>query len=152
MPSISRRPALEPGLPCTVAERLNAPETKKEEIVMNPTARTVLFVLVILGLAASLAPGNMSSHNRLAAMLDGTQPPVPPKAAFLDGTQPPVPPKVFARMLDGTQPPVPPKMTGMSFRKLDGTQPPVPPKMTGSLAWMLDGTQPPVPPKAMAVV
>ena len=28
-----------------------------------------------------------------AWMLDGTQPPVPPKAAFFDGTQPPVPPK-----------------------------------------------------------
>jgi hypothetical protein len=37
--------------------------------------------------------------------------------------------EVFARMLDGTQPPVPPKMTGTTFaRMLDGTQPPVPPK------------------------
>jgi hypothetical protein len=153
IPSISRHATLESGLPCTVAARLTAPEPKKEEIAMNPTARAVVFVLVILGMAASLAPGNLSSHNRLAAMLDGTQPPVPPKAAFFDGTQPPVPPKmmaVFARMPDGTQPPVPPKMTGTFARKLDGTQPPVPPKMTGKLARMLDGTQPPVPPKAMA--
>jgi hypothetical protein len=79
---------------------------------MNLTARAAVFGLVILGLAASLAPGNLSSHNSLTSMLDGTQPPVPPKAAFLDGTQPPVPPKMsgtFARMFDGTQPPVPPK-------------------------------------------
>ena len=98
---------------------------------MNPKARAVVFLLVILGLAASLAPGNLSSHNTLTAVLDGTQPPVPPKAAFLDGTQPPVPPKgteVFAWVLDGTQPPVPPKMTGTSTGMLDGTQPPVPPK------------------------
>jgi hypothetical protein len=99
---------------------------------MNPKARAVVFLLVILGLAASLTPGNLQSRNTLAAMFDGTQPPVPPKAAFVDGTQPPVPPKameVFARMLDGTQPPVPPKMTGTTFaRMLDGTQPPVPPK------------------------
>lgn len=101
---------------------------------MNSTARAVVFLLLILGLAVSLAPSNLSSHNTLTAMLDGTQPPVPPKAAFLDGTQPPVPPKamaVFARMLDGTQPPVPPKMSG-------------------TFAWMFDGTQPPVPPKAVA--
>ena len=93
---------------------------------MNPTARAVVSLLVILGLAVSLAPSNLSSHKTLTAMLDGTQPPVPPKAAFLDGTQPPVPPKaieMFARMLDGTQPPVPPKAA-----LLDGTQPPVPPK------------------------
>jgi hypothetical protein len=79
---------------------------------MNPTARAVVFALVILSLAASLAPGDLSSQNTLTAMLDGTQPPVPPKAAFLDGTQPPVPPRMtgtFARMVDGTQPPVPPK-------------------------------------------
>jgi len=103
---------------------------------MNPTARAVVFVLVILGSATNLSPGNLSSHNTSTAMLDGTQPPVPPKAAFFDGTQPPVPPKmmaVFARMLDGTQPPVPPKMTG-------------------TFAWMFDGTQPPVPPKAVAAV
>jgi hypothetical protein len=98
---------------------------------MNPTARAAVFVLVILGLAASLAPANLSCHNGLTAMIDGTQPPVPPKAVFFDGTQPPVPPKVmaeFARMLDGTQPPVPPKMSGTLARMLDGTQPPVPPK------------------------
>jgi hypothetical protein len=118
---------------------------------MNPTARAVVFALVVVGLAASLAPGNLSSHNSLTAMLDGTQPPVPPKAAFLDGTQPPVPPKVIARIFDDTQPPVPPKMTGTFDRKLDGTQPPVPPKMTGMFTRM-DGTQPPVPPKAMAAV
>jgi hypothetical protein len=98
---------------------------------MNSKARAVVFLLVILGLAASLAPGNLSSHITLTAVLDGTQPPVPPKAAFLDGTQPPVPPKVtevFAWVLDGTQPPVPPKMTGSSAGMFDGTQPPVPPK------------------------
>lgn len=99
---------------------------------MNQTARTVVLLFVVFGLAASVAPANARSHKSLAAMSDGTQPPVPPKAALLVGTQPPVPPKVmevFARMLDGTQPPVPPKMTG-------------------AVAWMFDGTQPPVPPKA----
>jgi hypothetical protein len=87
---------------------------------MNPTARAAVLVLVILGLTESLAPGNLSSHNMLTAMLDGTQPPVPPK------------------------------MTGTFAGKPDGTQPPVPPKMTGAFAWMFDGTQPPVPPKAVA--
>jgi hypothetical protein len=96
---------------------------------MNSTARAVVFALVILGLVASLAPRNLSSHDTLTALLDGTQPPVPPKAAFLDGTQPPVPPKVIARMFDGTQPPVPPKMSGTFARMFDGTQPPVPPKV-----------------------
>lgn len=93
---------------------------------MNRTARAVVFFFVISGLVASVAPCNVRSHNILTAILDGTQPPVPPKAAFLDGTQPPVPPKmmeVFAWMLDGTQPPVPPKAAFF-----DGTQPPVPPK------------------------
>jgi len=93
---------------------------------MNRTARAAVFMFVVLGLVASVAPASAPGHNILTAMLDGTQPPVPPKAAFLDGTQPPVPPKaiaVFARMLDGTQPPVPPKAA-----LLDGTQPPVPPK------------------------
>jgi hypothetical protein len=97
---------------------------------MNPTARAVVFLLVILGLAATLAPGNLSSHNTLAAMLDRSQPPVPPKLALLDGSQPPVPPKMagtVALMLDGSQPPVPPKMAPASVR-LDGSQPPVPPK------------------------
>src|SRR5580658_526095 len=101
---------------------------------MNSTARAVVFLLLILGLAVSLAPSNLSSHNTLTAMIDGTQPPVPPKAAFLDGTQPPVPPK----------------MTGTFAGKTDGTQRPVPPKMSGTFAWMFDGTQPPVPPKAVA--
>src|SRR5271168_1083993 len=101
---------------------------------MNLTARGVVFLLVILGLAASLAPGNFTSHHTLTAMFDGTQPPVPPKAVFLDGTQPPVPPKLMA----------------VFAWKLDGTQPPVPPKMMGTFARMFDGTQPPVPPKAMA--
>jgi hypothetical protein len=127
---------------------LQRAQNQKKEIAMNRTARAVAFMFVVLGLVASVAPGNAPSDNNLRAMFDGTQPPVPPKAAFLDGTQPPVPPKVmevFARMLDGTQPPVPPKA---AF--LDGTQPPVPPKMTGAFAWMFDGTQPPVPPKALA--
>ena len=90
---------------------------------MNRTARTVVFMFVVLGLVASVAPANAPGHNTLTAMFDGTQPPVPPKAALLDGTQPPVPPKLVAWMMDGTQPPVPPKAV---FR--DGTQPPVPPK------------------------
>jgi hypothetical protein len=98
---------------------------------MNRTARAVVLMFV-LGLVASVVPANALGHNTLTAMLDGTQPPVPPKAAFLDGTQPPVPPKataVVARMLDGTQPPVPPKA---AF--LDGTQPPVPPKRLAAAA------------------
>ncbi|HXN25584.1 MAG TPA: hypothetical protein VN902_00585 [Candidatus Acidoferrales bacterium] len=93
---------------------------------MNRTAQAVVFMFVVLCAAASMALPNTSGHSALTAVLDGTQPPVPPKAAFLDGTQPPVPPKAiegFARMLDGTQPPVPPKAA-----LLDGTQPPVPPK------------------------
>lgn len=90
---------------------------------MNRTARAVVFMFVVLGLVASVAPANAPGHNSLTAMIDGTQPPVPPKARLLDGTQPPVPPKVVAWTLDGTQPPVPPKAV---FR--DGTQPPVPPK------------------------
>jgi hypothetical protein len=93
---------------------------------MNRTARAAVFMFVVLCVVASVAPANTPGHNALRAMLDGTQPPVPPKAAFLDGTQPPVPPKaiaMFAQMLDGTQPPVPPKAA-----LLDGTQPPVPPK------------------------
>jgi hypothetical protein len=79
---------------------------------MNRTARVVVFILVVLGLVASVAPANAPSRNSLTAMVDGTQPPVPPKAASLDGTQPPVPPKMMAGagwMFDGTQPPVPPK-------------------------------------------
>ena len=60
---------------------------------MNSKARAVVFLLVILGLAASLAPGNLSSHITLTA--------VPPKmtgssAGMFDGTQPPVPPKAVA--------------------------------------------------------
>jgi hypothetical protein len=147
IPSISRLSTLDPVSPCTVAARLNAPKSKKQEIPMNRTARAVVFLFVIFGLVASVAPGNARSHNSLAAVLDGSQPPVPPKAALLDGSQPPVPPKameVFARMLDGSQPPVPPKAA-----LLDGSQPPVPPKMTGAFASMIDGSQPPVPPKAL---
>jgi hypothetical protein len=93
---------------------------------MNRTARAAVLMFVVLGLVASVTLANAPGRNALTAMLDGTQPPVPPKAALLDGTQPPVPPKVtevFVRMLDGTQPPVPPKAA-----LLDGTQPPVPPK------------------------
>ena len=79
---------------------------------MNRTARAVVLMFVVFGLVAMVAPGNARSHNTLTAILDGTQPPVPPKAALLDGTQPPVPPKMtgaVALMFDGTQPPVPPK-------------------------------------------
>ncbi len=93
---------------------------------MIRTARAAVSMFVVLGLVASVAPANPPAHNNLTAMLDGTQPPVPPKAAFFDGTQPPVPLKaieIAALMLDGTQPPVPPKA---GF--FDGTQPPVPPK------------------------
>jgi hypothetical protein len=92
---------------------------------MNPKARAVVFLLVILGLAVSVVPSNLPSHNTLTALLDGSQPPVPPKLAMLDGSQPPVPPK-FA-FLDGSQPPFPPKMTPVALI-LDGSQPPVPPK------------------------
>ncbi len=98
---------------------------------MIPTARAVVFLLVILGLAASLAPGNLPSDNTLRSSLDGSQPPVPPKLV----------------LFDGSQPPVPPKMAPVGVR-LNGSQPPVPPK--AALAWMLDGSQPPVPPKALA--
>jgi|SRR5580658_5405405 hypothetical protein len=98
---------------------------------MSPTARAAVFMFVVLSLV-SVAPANAAGHHPLSAMLDGTQPPVPPKAALLDGTQPPVPPKAieaFALMLDGTQPPVPPKAA-----LLDGTQPPVPPKRLAAAA------------------
>jgi len=93
----------------------------------------VVFLFVILGLAAGAAPGNLLSHNTLTATLDGSQPPVPPKAKV-------------AWMLDGSRPPVPPKMVPVGVM-LDGSQPPVPPK--AAVAWMLDGSQPPVPPKAL---
>ena len=79
---------------------------------MNQTARAVVFLFVVCGLAASVAPCNSPSHNSLAALLDGSQPPVPPKAVSLDGSRPPVPPKVMgavAAIFDGSQPPVPPK-------------------------------------------
>jgi len=100
---------------------------------MNPKARAVAFLLVIFGLVASWAPGNLSSHSRLTAFKDGSQPPVPPKFALLDGSQPPVPPKMAPAGV-----------------RLDGSQPPVPPKAAAAVAWMLDGSQPPVPPKALA--
>jgi hypothetical protein len=127
---------------------LKRAQDQKQEIAMNRTAKAVVFMFVVLGLVASVALANSSAHNKLTAMFDGSQPPVPPKAAFLDGSQPPVPPKamqVFAQMLDGSQSPVPPKMT----RILDGSQPPVPPKKSGAVAWMYDGSQSSVPPKAL---
>ena len=43
---------------------------------MNRTARAVVFMFVILGLVASVAPANAPGHNSLTAMMDGTQPPV----------------------------------------------------------------------------
>lgn len=113
---------------------------------MNPKAKAVVFLLVILGVVGSSTPGNLRSHNILSAMFDGSQPPVPPKLALLDGSQPPVPPK-FA-FLDGSQPPVPPKMATIALNP-DGSQPPVPPK--AAVARTLDGSQPPVPPKALAI-
>jgi hypothetical protein len=119
---------------------------------MSPTARAVVFLLVILGLAASMAQGNFSSRKTLTVAMHGSQPPVPPKLASFDGSQPPVPPKMtqaFAWMLDGSQPPVPPKMATSGVR-LDGSQPPVPPKAAATVARLLDGSQPPVPPKAPA--
>jgi len=83
---------------------------------MNRTIRTGvlivgLSVLAVPALYARTQPMNSthqvtSTHS--SGLLDGTQPPVPPKKPlFLDGTQPPVPPKKPV-MLDGTQPPVPP--------------------------------------------
>jgi hypothetical protein len=118
---------------------------------MNPTARAVVFLLVILGLAVSLAPSNFSSRDTLTVVMDGSQPPVPPKLVLFDGSQPPVPPKMtqaFAWMLDGSQPPVPPKIATTGVR-LDGSQPPVPPKAAVIVVRLLDGSQPPVPPKAL---
>src|SRR5271156_3863267 len=68
-----------------------AQDQKKQEIAMNRIARAVVFMFVVLGLVASVAPANAPGHNDLTATFDGTQPPVPPKATFFDGTQPPVP-------------------------------------------------------------
>ena len=61
---------------------------------MNPTAKAVVFLLVILGLAGTVTSGSLLPHGRLTAILDGSQPPVPPKLVLLDGSQPPVPPKL----------------------------------------------------------
>jgi hypothetical protein len=109
---------------------------------MNRKVSAVVFLLVAFSLAASFVPGNALSHISLVAMIDGTQPPVPPSGGFLDGTQPPVPPS--GGFLDGTQPPVPPSGGKLSAWMPDGTQPPVPPS-----GGFFDGTQPPVPPKAL---
>lgn len=57
-----------------------------------------------------------------------------------------------AAIPDGTQPPVPPKGPGVTAWMMDGTQPPVPPKGPGAVEWMMDGTQPPVPPKGPGAV
>ena len=46
---------------------------------MNPTAKAVVFLLVILGLAGTVTSGSLLPHGRLTAILDGSQPPVPPK-------------------------------------------------------------------------
>ena len=88
---------------------------------MNRTVTAVVYLFVILGLVASVAPGNARGHNGLAAFADGSQPPVPPKMALLDGSQPPVPPKTVAWMLDGSQPPVPPKMVNGQGWMMDGS-------------------------------
>jgi hypothetical protein len=110
---------------------LNRAQDQKQEIAMNRTAKAVVFMFVVLGLMASVAPANAPARNNVAVMFDGSQPPVPPKTALLDGSQPPVPPKTsaaFALAMDGSQPPVPPKMTGTVGGIFDGSQPPVPPK------------------------
>jgi hypothetical protein len=83
---------------------------------MNRTIRTGVLIIGIAGLALPALCARtqaMNSTHQVASahgsgLLDGTQPPVPPKKPLLlDGTQPPVPPKK-PLMLDGTQPPVPP--------------------------------------------
>ena len=97
---------------------------------MNRTIRTTLLVL---GMAALTVPV-LQAHSQFAtngspravfhpaALLDGTQPPLPPtKHLALDGTQPPLPPTHLA--IDGTQPPLPPTR----LLAIDGTQPPLPP-------------------------
>jgi hypothetical protein len=113
---------------------------------MNRTTRTTLLVLGMAALTVPVlqahgqfaADGSPRAVFQPAALLDGTQPPLPPtKHLALDGTQPPLPPTKHLA-LDGTQPPLPPT----KHLALDGTQPPLPP--TRLLA--IDGTQPRLPP------
>ena len=111
---------------------------------MNRTIRTTLLVLGMAALTvpvlqahSQFAAGSPRAVFQPAALLDGTQPPLPPtKHLALDGTQPPLPPTKHLA-LDGTQPPLPP-----THLAIDGPQPPLPP--TRLLA--IDGTQPPLPP------
>ena len=96
---------------------------------MNRTIRTTLLVLGMAALTvpvlqahSQFAAGSPRAVFHPAALLDGTQPPLPPtKHLALDGTQPPLPPTHLA--LDGTQPPLPPTR----LLAIDGTQPPLPP-------------------------
>jgi hypothetical protein len=96
---------------------------------MNRTIRTTLLVLGMAALTvpvlqahSQFAAGSPRAVFQTAALLDGTQPPLPPtKHLALDGTQPPLPPTHLA--IDGTQPPLPPTR----LLAIDGTQPPLPP-------------------------
>jgi hypothetical protein len=96
---------------------------------MNRTIRTTLLVLGMAALTvpvlqahSQFAAGSPRAVFHPAALLDGTQPPLPPtKHLALDGTQPPLPPTHLA--IDGTQPPLPPTR----LLAIDGTQPPLPP-------------------------
>ncbi|MGA3298972.1 MAG: hypothetical protein ABSD87_02710 [Candidatus Acidiferrales bacterium] len=96
---------------------------------MNRTIRTTLLVLGMAALTvpvlqahSQFAAGSPRAVFQPAALLDGTQPPLPPtKHLALDGTQPPLPPTHLA--IDGTQPPLPPTR----LLAIDGTQPPLPP-------------------------
>ena len=96
------------------------PRVKKnseiQEIAMNRTTRTTLLVL---GMAALTVPV-LQAHGQFAA--DGSPRAVFQPAALLDGTQPPLPPTKHLA-LDGTQPPLPPTR----LLAIDGTQPRLPP-------------------------
>ena len=69
---------------------------------MSRTTTGLVCLFLVFGLAVSAAAGNRPSQKFVAAVPDGTQPPVPPKG-----------PGLAAWMLDGTQPPVPPKGPGV---------------------------------------
>src|ERR1700677_1691731 len=117
------------------------PRVKKnseiQEIAMNRTTRTTLLVL---GMAALTVPVSQA-HGQVAA--DGSPRAVFQPAALLDGTQPPLPPTTHLA-LDGTQPPLPPT----KHRARDATQLPLPP--TKPLA--LDAPQPPLPPTSLLAI
>ena len=71
---------------------------------MKRTTTGLVCLLVIFGLAVSVTPVNSPAHKTLAAIPDGSQPPVPPAGGGR-----------FAWMPDGSQPPVPPAGGGQRF-------------------------------------